>query len=293
MIIIKSSRIILPIALALSLTTYIGCEKLIYPSGTSSSSNISEKAIGQLTLSGSTSMAKICNSLGESFMQKYPGITVEKSDTGSGAAVKSVLEGNSLLGDLSRELKDNEKNDSLVAVTIALDGIAVIVNSKNSINDISKQNLIDIFTGKITNWSEIRGNDAPIRLIGREASSGTREGFESVLGLSNSYIKYNAEYPETGDVVSKVGNDENAIGYCSLFSVTSSIKALKIDSIKIDKNTVSNGTYPIKRPFIQIYNSKADKKLISLWFDFIASDDGKFLIEREKLIPVEIEHIRE
>lgn len=292
MIIIKTVRIILPIALAVSFITSIGCKKLIYPSGTSSN-NMSKSVYGRLTLSGSTSMTKLCNSLGESFMQKYPDITVEKSDTGSGAAVKSVLDGNSILGDLSRELKDNEKNDSLVPVTIALDGIAVIVNSKNNIDDISKQNLIDIFTSKITNWSELGGNDAPIRLIGREASSGTRDGFESALALSNSNIKYNAEYPETGDVVSKVGNDENAIGYCSLFSVAGNIKALKVDSVQIDKNTVSNGTYPIQRPFIQIYNNKEDKKLISLWFDFISSDDGKALIEREKLVPVKIEPIRE
>lgn len=293
MIIIKTYQIILSFVLSISLMLSTRCEKLIYPLEVTSSSSLSDNLNGRLTLSGSTSMTKLCNSLGESFMQKYPDVVVEKSDTGSGAAIKSVMDGATILGDLSRELKESETNESLTSVTIALDGIAVIVNSKNEIDDISTQNLIDIFTGKISNWSELGGKDSKIRLIGREASSGTREGFESVLGLSSNPPKYDAEYPETGDVVSKVGNDERAIGYCSLFSVSRNIKALKIDSVKISENTISDGSYSIQRPFIQIYNNSVNNPLVPIWFDFVASDEGKMLIQKEKLVPVKIDPLKE
>lgn len=270
-----------------------GCEKLIYPIEVTSSNNLSDNLSGRLTLNGSTSMTKLCNSLGESFMQRYPDIVVEKSDTGSGAAVKSVMEGTAILGDLSRELKESETNGSLTSVTIALDGIAVVVNSNNNIDNISKQTLIDIFTGKISKWSELGGKDAPIRLIGREASSGTRDGFESSLELTDNPPKYDAEYPETGDVVSKVGNDENAIGYCSLFSVSGNIKALKIDSVEINKATISDGSYPIQRPFIQIYNNNVKNSLVPVWFSFIGSEEGRAIIQKEKLVPVEIHPFKE
>lgn len=292
MIIIKIYHIILSFILSVLFIFSTGCEKLIYPLDSTSSNHSADNLSGRLTLNGSTSMTKLCNSLGESFMQKYPNITVEKSDTGSGASVKSVMDGTATFGDLSRKLKEEELNESLSSVTIALDGIAVIVNSKNNIDDISMQTLIDIFSKKISNWSELGGKDAPIRLIGREASSGTREGFESILE-SSAPPKYDAEYPETGDVVSKVGNDENAIGYCSLFSVSGNIKALKIDSVNISESTISDGSYPIQRPFIQIYNNSINNPLVPIWFDFIESDEGKELIQKEKLVPVKISFSKE
>ena len=291
-IIIKLFRIIISSTLIASLILLSGCEKLIYPSETSHLSHNTSNPDLKLTLNGSTSMSKLCNALGETFMQEYPNITVEKSDTGSSAAIKAVVDGSSLIGNLSRYLKEDEINDSIVPITIALDGIAVIVNAKNKINDISSVTLRDIFTKKITNWSERGGENKIIHLIGRESSSGTRSGFEESLGLNSSYIKYDAEYPETGDIISKINNDENAIGYCSLFSVYGNIKALKINSIEINEENISNNSYPIKRPFIQIYNKKSNSNTIKLWFDFVKSEKGNLIIRKEKLVPIQIDFER-
>lgn len=273
--------------ICLGLLSFAGCDKIIAPSSVSTESNNSASLSGKLTLSGSTSMTKLCNSLGEAFMQEYPEVVVEKSDTGSGSAVKSVLDGTALIGDLSRKLKPEENPDEFVSVTIALDGIAVILSDKNPVADLSSEQVMKIFTGEIQNWAEVGGDDIAITLIGREESSGTREGFESILGLEDR-CQYEAEYPESGDIVSKVSNDAGAIGYCSLFSVSGDIKALSIDGVSPSEQTISAGHYKIQRPFVEIFKKGSDSELINAWFSFVGSEAGRNLILKENLVPVRI-----
>lgn len=237
---------------------------------------------GRLTLVGSTSMTKLSSSLAEAFMEDYPEVKFEKSDTGSGAAIKAIKEGAALIGDVSRSLSSDEQ-EGLESRLIAIDGIAVIVNSNNPIEDISASDLKKVFTGEITNWSDLGGKDQKITLIGREESSGTREGFESNLFIKDKAI-YHAEYPESGDVISKVTSDASAIGYCSLFCVHENIKALQIDSIPIEHDTIKNGTYKITRPFIEVYLKGQENIKINAWFDFISSKKGQEIIKAEGLV---------
>lgn len=243
---------------------------------------------GKLTLNGSTSMTKVCNALGEAFTEKNPLVTVEKSDTGSGSAIKAVLDGTALIGDLSRKVKESESPEKFSIVTIALDGIAVIVNENNRVTNLSSDQIAKIFTGEIENWSEVGGDDASITLIGREESSGTREGFESILNISGK-CQYEAEYPEAGDIVSKVSNDPGAVGYCSLFSVSGAIKAVDVDGVTPREDTIFSGEYPIQRPFVEIFKKNSDSDLIFSWFSFIDSEEGRAIIAKENLVAVPID----
>lgn len=281
-------RICLPILLSVILILS-GCMVQIYPSRVVDNfSDSSNDLNGTLTLNGSTSMTKLCNALGEAFMEKYPGVLVSKSDTGSGAAVASVLEGTALIGDISRNLKSNEGRERFNEVTIALDGIAVIVNKSNPISNLGYDQVTKIFKKEITNWSEIGGEDRKITLIGREESSGTREGFEAVLGIRGNLCKYDAEYPESGDIVAKVGNDVSAIGYVSITATSDNIKLLKINQVEPTERNIISGAYRLQRPFIEIFLQNSDNKLIKAWFDFIGSDSGKEIIRKEKFVAVDI-----
>ena len=276
------------IMLTIFLSMFTGCKTEINPINSEAIDPISKAGQtsnlnGRLTLNGSTSMTKLCNSLAEAFMEENPGVTVEKSDTGSGSAINAVKKGTTLIGDLSRQVKDDEKEDIEFKI-IAIDAIAVIVNENNPVDNVSFEDLGKIFKGEITNWSELGGRNQKITLIGREESSGTREGFESIVGIKGESI-YHAEYPESGDIVSKVSSDDSAIGYCSLFSVFGNIKPLKINSVEIKEDNIKNGSYKIQRPFIQAYLKGEKNILIDSWFEFIKSDKGKTIIEREKLIP--------
>lgn len=240
---------------------------------------------GKITLNGSTSMARLVDSLGEEFSKYNPDIIIEKSDTGSGAAVSSVLSGISMIGNLSRPLRKNEAHEQLEEVLIALDGIALIVNKENPIDELSTENIVKVFKGKVLNWSELGGINSSITLIGREESSGTREGFEQALGLNNLHISYDVELPESGDIISKVSNDQSAIGYISTASISGNIKALKIDGIYPTSENIINGSYIVQRPFIQIFLKNSDNSLIKKWFSFICSDQAKEIIKKEKFIP--------
>ena len=272
----------------LTLTMFLlqGCSNIISPSYINSPSS-NHNLNGKLTLNGSTSMTRLCNSLAEEFSKLYPDIHVEKSDTGSGAAVGAVLSGNSLIGDLSRELNDEEKSDSINAITIAYDGIAVIVNKDNPINNLSYSELQDIFTKKITNWSQLSQKSQRITLVGREEASGTRDGFESALNIV-SKTKYDVQYQENGDIISKVTSDPSAIGYCSLFSVSGNVKAISVDNISPSDKTILSKEYKITRPFIEVYSKNKENELINLWFEFIKSDMGKDIIIKQGLVPAYI-----
>lgn len=246
---------------------------------------------GTLTLNGSTSMTAVCNALGEAFMAKYDGVTVEKANTGSGSAVTAVNDGTALIGDLSRKVKDDEDPDGkFTKVTIALDGIAIAVNPENPVDALTSEQIEKIFAGEITNWSEVGGDDAAITVIGREEGSGTRDGFESIFGFGeDKKCAYAAEVQETGIVVSKVASDPSAIGYVSLASVNDEIKAVSVDGVEATEENVSNGTYVVQRPFVQIYTKGTDSELVKAWFDFLKSDEGQQIIADQKLVTVDID----
>lgn len=290
----------LVLALVLCCALFTGCHSTV--TGTQSSSqrssqgssansgdNAASKLSGKLTMTGSTSMADVCNALGEAFHNQYPDVTVEKGGAGSGEAVPAVTQGTALLGDLSRNLKEEEHPDDFTAVTFCLDGVGVVVHKNSKVASLTKEQITKIFSGEITNWSEVGGDDAAITLVGREAASGTREGFESIFGLKDK-AKYALELQETGLVVSKVASDKNAIGYVSLASVDESkgIKAVDVDGVKATEENVANGTYAVQRPFVQIFKKGSSDPLIKAWFAFIKSDEGQKIITDKGLVPQEI-----
>lgn len=288
------------LAAAMACTLFAGCQSEVVPSssatgstgGTSAASAASNTSTaasdlsGKLTLNGSTSMTSVCDALGEAFMKKYPNVTYEKANTGSGSAVTAVNDGNAMIGDLSRDLKEEEKPDDFDIYVIALDGIAVAVNNENPVSDLTQEQIAKIFTGEITNWSEVGGDNAAITVIGRESSSGTRDGFESIFGIADE-CKYAAELGETGQVVQRVSSDKNAIGYVSLASAEG-VKALKVDGVEATEENVANGTYKVQRNFTEITKKGSTDPIIKAWFDFLRSDEGQQIIKDQKLVTVEI-----
>jgi phosphate transport system substrate-binding protein len=283
---------VLTVAILCSALAFSGCSSEIEgvtPAGdasktgsaTASAANLS----GKLTLNGSTSMAKVCQALGEVFQEKYPGVTVEKSGTGSGDAAKAVSAGTALIGDLSRDLKSEENPENFEIIHIAIDGIAVTVNKGNKVSSLTSEQIAKIFTGEITNWKQVGGEDQKITVLGREAASGTRDGFESIFKVSKK-CKYAAELSSTGEVVTKVGSDRGAIGYVSLDSVNDSVTAVDIDGVKATEENIVNKTYKAQRPFIEIYKKGSDSDLIKAWFAFVQSDEGKEIIHKTGLVTV-------
>lgn len=238
---------------------------------------------GKLTLNGSTSMAKVCQALGEGFMEKYPQVTVEKGGTGSGDAVKAVNNGTALIGDLSRNLKDEEKPADFEIVEMAIDGIAIAINPENKVDALTSEQIAKIYTGEISNWKDVGGADQKITVIGREATSGTRDGFESILNIKEK-TKLSAELSSTGEVISKVSSDPAAIGYVSLDSVNQSVKAVTVDNVKPSEETIKDGTYKLQRPFIEIYKRGSDNELVKAWFEFIDSSEGQQIIKDAGLV---------
>ena len=248
-----------------------------------SSSEATAELSGKLTLNGSTSMAKVCQALGETFQEKYPNVTVEKSGTGSGDAAKAVSAGTALIGDLSRNMKEEEKPGDYEIVQIAIDGIAIAINKDNKISNLTSDQISKIFTGQITNWKDVGGDDQKITVLGREAASGTRDGFESIFQVAKK-CQYAAELSSTGEVVTKVGSDKGAIGYTSLDSVNDTIKAADVDGVKANEENILNKSYKAQRPFIEIYKKGTDSDLVKAWFEFIKSDDGQAVIKKAGLV---------
>ena len=233
---------------------------------------------------GSTSMNKVIGALGEAF-ETDTGITVTYSATGSGAGIQAVLEGRCDIGLASRDLKDEEKAKGLEGTVLAYDGIAIIVNPENPVNDLDLKTIAKIYTGEIKNWKEIGGNDAEIVLIGREASSGTRDGFESITDTEDK-CAYRQELTSTGDVITTVASNPNAIGYASLASVKDTVKALKIDGVTASEETIKNGTYVVQRPFVLV--TKTDVTLsesAQAFFNFITSEAAHEIIIEAGVVP--------
>lgn len=233
---------------------------------------------------GSTSMSKVIGSLSEAF-EKEKGITVTYNATGSGSGIQAVDEGRCDIGLSSRSLKDEEKNKGLEETILAYDGIAVIVNPENPVEDLDVETIAKIYTGSITNWQEVGGNDAQIVLIGREAGSGTRDGFESITDTEDK-CKYRQELTSTGDVITTVSSNPDAIGYASLASVKDTVKALTVDGVSASEDTVKSGDYVIQRPFVLV--TKKDKQLskeAQAFFDYITSEEANDIISNAGAVP--------
>ena len=206
---------------------------------------------GSVATDGSTSMKSVIGALGESFQNANSGVTFTYNPTGSGSGIQAVSEGRCDIGLASRGLKDDEKSAGLTETVLAYDGIAVVVSPENPVSDLTIEQIADIYTGKITNWSEVGGNDAEIVLIGREAGSGTRDGFESITGTEEA-CQYRQELTSTGDVIATVSQNPNAIGYASLSAVKDTVKALSVGGVAPSEDTVKDGSYVIQRPFVLV-----------------------------------------
>lgn len=249
--------------------------------GTSADNAVS----GTVATDGSTSMEKVIGYLSEAYMEDNTNVKVTYNPTGSGSGIKAVQEGRCDIGLSSRDLKDDEKAD-LEGTVVAIDGIAIIANPANKIDDLTIGQIASLYKGEVTNWSEVGGEDAPVVLIGREAASGTRDGFESIT-KTNDLCKYSQELTSTGDVVQTVASNPNAIGYASLAAVKDSVKAVKVGGVAPSKETIQNGTYKIQRDFVFV--TKKNTKLTGAakaFFDFAVSSAADTLIEKAGAVPV-------
>ena len=239
----------------LALTLLAGCGSSgNAPASTAASSAPSggdTELTGSVATDGSTSMKSVIGALGESFQNANSGVTFTYNPTGSGSGIQAVSEGRCDIGLASRGLKDDEKSSGLTETVLAYDGIAVVVSPENPVSDLTIEQIADIYTGKITNWSEVGGNDAEIVLIGREAGSGTRDGFESITGTEEA-CQYRQELTSTGDVIATVSQNPNAIGYASLSAVKDTVKALSVGGVAPSEDTVKDGSYLIQRPFVLV-----------------------------------------
>ena len=237
----------------------------------------STKTTGSVATDGSTSMEKVIGALGEAF-QNDTGISFTYNPTGSGSGIKAVQEGRCDIGLSSRDLKAEEKEAGLTGTVLAYDGIAVIVNPENPVADLSLETIAKIYTGEITNWSEVGGNDVEIVLIGREAGSGTRDGFESITDTEDA-CQYRQELTSTGDVITTVSQNPGAIGYASVASVKDTVKALKVDGVDPTEETIKDGSYVVQRPFVLVTKTGVELSDAALkFFTYITSADANEII---------------
>ena len=240
---------------------------------------------GKVATDGSTSMQKVIMSLKETFEGENTGVEVTYNPTGSGSGIKAVQEGRCDIGLSSRALKDAEKEQGLVATTLAYDGIAVIINPENTVEDLSVEQIAAIYTGEITNWNEVGGIDAEIVLIGREAGSGTRGGFEEIVGVEDA-CRYRQELTSTGDVITAVSQNPGAIGYASLASVKDTVKAIKVGGVTPSEETVKDETYAIQRPFVLVTKEGVElNETAKAFFDFITSEAAREVITAAGVVP--------
>lgn len=257
--------------------------------GSADNNNTDGSALsGTITLSGSTSMEKLANALCESFMEKYPDVTATTEFTGSGAGIEAVIAGNVDIGNSSRSLKEEELANGAVENVVAIDGIAVITDPSNAVSDLTKEQLISIYTGVVNNWSELGGSDTPIVVIGREAGSGTRGAFEELLDVEDA-CAYANELDSTGAVMAKVATTPGAIGYVSLDVLNDSVKALALDGVESTAENIRNGNYFLSRPFVMATNGdlSGQSELVQAWFSYVYSEEGQNVVSLVGLIPVE------
>lgn len=241
---------------------------------------------GAVATDGSTSMEKVIGALGEAFEADHEGITFTYNPTGSGSGIRAVAEGRCDIGLSSRDLKDEEKAQGLEGTVLACDGIAVIVNPENPVSDLDVETIAGIYTGEIANWSEVGGADAEIVLIGREAGSGTRDGFESITDTEDA-CKYRQELTSTGDVITTVAGNPDAIGYASLSGVKDTVRVLKVGGVAPSEETVRDGSYVVQRSFVLV--TKTDGALSDAaqkFFDYITSAEAVDIIRNAGAVPV-------
>ena len=233
---------------------------------------------GTVATDGSTSMEKVIGALGEFFMEANKDVTFTYNPTGSGSGITAVSEGRCDIGLSSRALKDEEKAGGLKETVLALDGIAIIVNPANPVNDLDLDTIAKIYTGEITNWKDVGGNDAEIVLIGREAGSGTRDGFESITGTKDA-CQYRQELTSTGDVITTVATNPDAIGYASLAALKDSVKALTVGGVQATEDSVKNGSYVVQRPFVLVTKDGTElSPAAQAFFDYATSAEAAPII---------------
>ncbi len=243
---------------------------------------------GSIQMVGSTSMEKLANALAESFMEKYPNVTVTAEFVGSGAGIEAVTSGTADIGNSSRNLKDEEKSKGAVENVVAIDGIAVCVDPANTVEGLTKEQLTSIYLGETTNWSEVGGADAPIIVIGREAGSGTRGAFEELLDVADK-CAYANELDSTGAVMAKVASTPGAIGYVSLDVVDDSVKALPLEGVEPTAENIKAGKYFLSRPFVMATKGEISEQseLVQTWFDFVLGEEGQSVAAQVGLITVQ------
>ena len=240
---------------------------------------------GSISMVGSTSMEKLANAVSEAFMEKYPKVTVTAEFVGSGAGIEAVTNGTADIGNSSRNLKDEEKTNGVTENIVAIDGIAVVVDPANTVEDLTKDQLTSIYDGSVTNWKDVGGNDAPIVVVGREAGSGTRGAFEELLKLEDA-CKYSNELDSTGAVMAKVASTPGSIGYVSLDVLDDTVKAVKLDGAEPTEENIKAGKYFLSRPFVMATKGEISEQsdLVKALFDFIYSDEGSELVKSVGLI---------
>ena len=265
----------LALTAALALSVLTACGSKTDDSSDKDSGNDAQTATisGTVSTDGSTSMEKVINSLGESFMAMNKDVKFTYNPTGSGSGIQAVSEGRCDIGLSSRALKSDEKESGLTETVLALDGIAIVVSPENPVSDLDVDTIAKIYTGEITNWEDVGGNDAEIVLIGREAGSGTRDGFESITDTKDA-CQYRQELTSTGDVINTVSQNPNAIGYASLSAVGDSVKALTVGGVAATEDTVRDGSYVVQRPFVLVTKTGSElSPAAQAFFDYATSSE--------------------
>lgn len=243
---------------------------------------------GSVSMAGSTSMEKLANAVAESFMAKYPDVTVTAEFTGSSAGIEAVSAGSVDIGNSSRALKDEEKAAGVVENIVAIDGIAVVVDPANTVTGLTKEQLISIYTGETKNWSELGGEDAPIVVVGREAGSGTRGAFEELLGIEDA-CAYASELDSTGAVIAKVASTPGAVGYASLDAIDDTVIAVALEGVEATVDNIKAGEYFLCRPFVMATKGEISQQseAVQELFAYLASDEGREVIQGVGLITVD------
>ena len=275
----------LMVSAVLAATMLVGCGSTgTTDSGNEGTSEAASSSDDVITMSGSTSMEKLCNTLKEEYMNKT-GVEIDVQFTGSGAGSQAVSEGTVNIGNSSRALKDEEKAKGLSENIVALDGIGIIVDKANTVADISKDNLAKVYKGEIKNWKELGGADEPIVVIGREAGSGTRGAFEEILGVEDACV-YAQEISSTGAVMAKVASTPGAIGYVSLDVIDDTVSTLKVDSVEATAENIKNGTYSIQRPFVMATKGAITEQsqTVQDFFNWLESEEGQTIITKLGLV---------
>ena len=282
----KHMKKILALAMcgAMAAVAFTGCSNNGTTSGTSESGNVS----GTITMTGSTSMMNLWEALKEVVPEALPGVTLDAQYTGSGAGIEGVTAGTVDIGNASRALTDEEKANGIVENVVAIDGIAVVVNPENTVSNLTTDQLKQIYTGEVTNWSEVGGPDMSIVVVGRESGSGTRGAFEELLEIDDA-CKYAQELDSTGGVATTVSSTEGAIGYVSLDALDDTVKAIQIDGVDATEENIVAGTYPLQRPFVMATKGEISEQseLVQEFFNFIYSEQGQQVVSQVGLITVD------